>query len=374
MISRLTICLLAALTTLGGCSPASGPAVRAAPAPSVAPRASAPAASAVAPAPNPATAIRHRLTGSGPDLVLVHGNFDRMETWDAVVPALSSSFRVLTLDLVGYGETRNPSGQYTIERLGEGVLEVMNAEAIQSAILVGNSMGGAVVSYVAGRAPDRVAALVLEDANFLPTRMLPEMEARLGPVLQAAVAWKQGPADASLHKATREAVAEALRLALPTKGAVTDKVIDHFTTGFDPKHVDAVLLGQREFDFSAVADGVLAARKSKSFPVLVLWGSADPLLPVGAADAVQRKVQGARLVIFEGCGHAPHLERPESFASSLRNAFGAGAGFPTQDMLIGADGTGGKLEPGWLQTLAAKAPASEKTGANKRPKSPGQPQ
>jgi pimeloyl-ACP methyl ester carboxylesterase len=57
---------------------------------------------------------------------------------------------------------------------------------------------------------------------------------------------------------------------------------------------------------------------TEELPMLVLWGSADPVIPALHADTVRRIAQSARVEIVEGCGHFPHKDRPEVFVDAVR--------------------------------------------------------
>ena len=62
----------------------------------------------------PHLGFRYSVSGNGPyTLVLIHGNFDNMETWDKVKPALEKHFRIVTFDLLGFGKSPNPLDVYT---------------------------------------------------------------------------------------------------------------------------------------------------------------------------------------------------------------------------------------------------------------------
>jgi len=99
--------------------------------------------------------------------VLVHGAFGGAWSWDPVVGPLEAlGHTVQTLDLPGGGDDRTPVEKITLDSCAERVCEVL-ASRPQPAVLVGYSMGGAVVTQAAGRCPDQVASLVFV-AAFMP--------------------------------------------------------------------------------------------------------------------------------------------------------------------------------------------------------------
>ena len=82
-----------------------------------------------------------------------------------------------------------------------------------------------------------------------------------------------------------------------------------------------------------------------------MWGTADPIIPAASADAVHHNIEGSRLLLLEGCGHAPHLERPLPFAHAIQEAFASGASVPSEDRILSADGKARKLPEGWLEKM-----------------------
>jgi pimeloyl-ACP methyl ester carboxylesterase len=99
--------------------------------------------------------------------VLVHGAFGGAWSWEPVVaPLEAAGHAVETLDLPGGGEDTTPVEEITLSSCAARVCEVL-AQRPEPAVLVGYSMGGAVVTEAAGRCPDRVRSLIFV-AAFMP--------------------------------------------------------------------------------------------------------------------------------------------------------------------------------------------------------------
>lgn len=109
--------------------------------------------------------IRCLLSGDpgAPVLVLLHGLGEGSASWDDVAPGFAERFGVVALDLRGHGASGWP-GEYSYELMRDDVVGVLDALGLGEVVLVGHSMGGAVAHLVTQTRPDRVAALVLEDA------------------------------------------------------------------------------------------------------------------------------------------------------------------------------------------------------------------
>ncbi|MBI5549495.1 MAG: alpha/beta hydrolase [Deltaproteobacteria bacterium] len=281
--------------------------------------------------------LRYKVAGEGPTtLVLLHGSFDRLETWDAVTPRLARTFRVVALDLLGFGETRNPLGAYQPDALADGVVLALDGLGVQRAVIVGNSLGGAVAARFAARFPERTEALVFEDASLYEGSTGLEAGRALAAALQRAQAVGRAPSDVQARLELRAAVAAVLRAVLKTPGVVSEALVDHFTAGFLPPRFDAA--GKAGFDREAAPEAS-NARATTRFPVLAVWGMEDPLEKVSdAEDRLSEGFPDAKLVLLGGCGHVPHLERPEDFADILEKAFAPGGALPADDVFLPAPG------------------------------------
>jgi pimeloyl-ACP methyl ester carboxylesterase len=95
-------------------------------------------------------------------LLLIHGNASSARWWDALVPLLTGSHRVIRVDLLGYGRSSQPADRgYALPDQARRVGSAMGRLGVERVIAVGHSSGGAVVTALAERRPDLVAALVL---------------------------------------------------------------------------------------------------------------------------------------------------------------------------------------------------------------------
>ncbi|TET46547.1 alpha/beta hydrolase, partial [candidate division TA06 bacterium] len=108
--------------------------------------------------------ISFDIQGEGePALVFVHGWSNNRTIWDAQVSHFSKTYKVITVDLPGFGESGNNRQTWTIASFGEDVATVINKLDLDQVVLVGFSMGGPVVIETAKSVPDHVAGLVLVD-------------------------------------------------------------------------------------------------------------------------------------------------------------------------------------------------------------------
>ncbi len=271
----------------------------------------------------PELGLRYRVTGQGTtNLVLIHGNFDNLATWERVRPELDRNFRVLALDLPEFGESGNPFGSLSLDVMTAAVGLVMADAGMDKAVVVGNSMGGAVAASFFVRFPDKVQALVLEDSNMFPAWPLGNMGSAIQAIFAAASELQSAPQDPARMEALKKAVGDGLRIALPFPGAVDQALIDHFTAGFVGSRFDAVKNANAGLDFGPLPGKLASALAANPRPVWVVWGEKDPLIPVEVAGKIRAIPGVGPLILVGNCGHAPHLERPAEFASILTAGFG----------------------------------------------------
>ncbi|MES2573455.1 MAG: alpha/beta hydrolase [Bacteroidota bacterium] len=107
------------------------------------------------------TKIFYSDTGKGNAIVLLHGFLENQTMWQDLVPELSKKYRIITIDLLGHGETECLGYVHSMEDNAEAVQAVLSKLRIRKAVFVGHSMGGYVALAFAELYPENVRALVL---------------------------------------------------------------------------------------------------------------------------------------------------------------------------------------------------------------------
>ena len=107
------------------------------------------------------TSISYTDQGKGTAVVLLHGFLENKKMWNAFIPEWSKKFRIITIDLLGHGETECMGYVHSMENNADAVHEVLSELRLRKAILVGHSMGGYVALAFAELYPDVVKGLVL---------------------------------------------------------------------------------------------------------------------------------------------------------------------------------------------------------------------
>ncbi|MFJ5073386.1 alpha/beta fold hydrolase [Streptomyces sp. NPDC088553] len=243
--------------------------------------------------------------GDGLPLVLLHPGVGDSVVWDPVLPALTAGRRVIRYDVRGYGRSPAPTAEYSPVRDLEGVLDHF---AIERAVLVGSSMGGATSVDFALEAPERVAglALLVPGVSGYEGLATGEFFERLEPLARAGDmegivrlglrAW----AKAGGGTPESDPVAAALcRAVLPAWFSN----IGHQLTG--PPAFDRL--------------GEIAA------PTLLALGELDRPEVVRCNEEMAERIPGCRLVRLSASDHYPTLREPEHVARLIEELYAEAA-------------------------------------------------
>lgn len=222
-------------------------------------------------------------------LILLHGVNDQAGTWYPVVPMLTRDYRLIIPDLAGHGESEPKRGPITYARTLEQLDEIVQLESTGKVTLAGNSLGGWIAMLYAAGHPDRVARLVLEDAS--------------------GMAWQLG--SVPLFPKNRDEAAAMMRAVNGPDDKTADEVLDAFLA-----RKDAPL--SRFAMADAIAHLVDSRLGSLTMPVTLIWGRDDGILPLAYAEALSRRIEGAKLHVIDGAAHIPHRQQPEAFVKCLK--------------------------------------------------------
>ena len=102
---------------------------------------------------------------AGPPILCLHGRWGRGETWIDFIQHYGNRFRVIAPDLRGHGLSSKPISKYTAEEMSVDVVNLLQSLHIESAIIVGHSMGGHVAGYTAAFHPTYAKAIAILDQS-----------------------------------------------------------------------------------------------------------------------------------------------------------------------------------------------------------------
>jgi pimeloyl-ACP methyl ester carboxylesterase len=258
--------------------------------------------------------------GEGPDVVLIHGlGAAKSSFFDCAALLAKAGYRVHAIDLPGFGGSSKPSrAPYTAPWFAEAVRGVMDALDIESAHLVGNSMGGRVALEIGLRWPKRVRsiaalcpAVAFVKRDFHPLVRLLRPEFGLLP-----------------HKLRRGIVERQLWSMFCDPDAldpsVADVVVDEFQRHYSSAGARVAFYASARniyLDRPFGEGGFYPRLTELQPPALFVWGTHDKLIPAGFRRHVAEALPGAEQVVLDGCGHVPQVERPEQTVGMLRRLF-----------------------------------------------------
>ncbi len=250
--------------------------------------------------------IHYKDEGTGVPLVLLHGIGSSLHTWDGWTNELKDQFRIIRLDLPGFGLTGSDSSKtYSMERYISVLHMFLNELNISKYYLAGNSLGGWLAWEYVLDYPNEVEKLVLIDAAGFITPDNPPKPLR---ILQK---FKKRAAKG----APKFVVRKGLKKAYGDKRLITDELVDRY---FELNNRPGNPLA-----FYQVATAQYYPQTSRmpeiTMPVLIMWGSEDKKwIDVSHAYLFEELLPNDRLIIYDGLGHLPMEEDPETTAKDVR--------------------------------------------------------
>jgi pimeloyl-ACP methyl ester carboxylesterase len=253
--------------------------------------------------------------GQGEPVICVHGLGGTKASFMTTISALSDEYRVIAIDLPGFGDSHKPlDAAYDAPYFSEAVTATMDELGIESAHLVGNSMGGRVAIELGLLDPARVRSMVL---------------------LAPALAWLRDrrwrwllrgplPKLGLLQPAPRVITEPLVRGLVPGgRQGWTAAGVDEFLRSFlTPRGRVAFYESARNIylDEPHGEEGLWTRMEQMKPPSLFVWGTEDTLVPIGFRKHVARVLPRAEHLVLS-CGHVPQMEQPDATHAAMRNFF-----------------------------------------------------
>ncbi|TDE39940.1 alpha/beta hydrolase [Nonomuraea mesophila] len=234
-----------------------------------------------------------------PALLLIHGSMSSARSWDALVPLLTGSHRVIRLDLLGHGRSGKPADRgYTTPEQARRVGVVLDRLGVEHAVVAGHSSGGAVATALAEQRPGLVTALVLINTG-------PSLDAFVAPPAPAITPAQWPPSDEQIR-----------RFAAPAFSRpgfeIPDELLDEVRS-MTFHTLTTTMQATTEY----LRERTLPDRlRTLGRPLLVIFGEDDRRWRSSSA-AGYRVVPGAKVEVLPGLGHTPILEDPSRTAVPL---------------------------------------------------------
>lgn len=236
---------------------------------------------------------------SGVPVILLHGLSDSWRSYQYVLPHLPESIYAVAPSMRGHGDSERPDEGYEYSDFATDAAALMDALQIESAIIVGHSLGSSVAKRFAIDYPDRTRGVVLvASLNNWPGN--PTVQG----LWEGAIKPMEDPVDPGFVREFQEST-----VAQPIDESYMDIIVQESLKV--PAHVwKATVRESVEHDQSGELGKIQA-------PTLIIWGDQEELASREDQDAQVEAIPNAELEIYEGAGHAIHWEEPERFASDL---------------------------------------------------------
>ena len=259
--------------------------------------------------------------GSGPPVVLLHGWPQHWWTWREVMPLLAGDFRVLAVDLRGFGWSEATPRGYRKEELARDVVGVLDALELEQVCLVGHDWGGVVGFIVCLEHPERVRRYVpMNTGHVWPKGGIGVLAALPGFAYQGLLA-----SPGIGHRVgSSPRVLRAICKLISTRSDAVMGEVQRFAPRFaEPARARAAQQVYRSFllhDYPSWVRGRFRGRRLTT-PTLWLNGEQDPVLKRGSVEDLAAHADDVRFEYLPDCGHFPPEERPDLVAQKLREFF-----------------------------------------------------
>jgi len=225
-------------------------------------------------------------------ILLLHGLGGSLERWSKIIPFFSNHYRLIMPDIVGFGYSDKPHVEYSVDFFIKFIENFLQALNIDNLYVIGSSFGGLLALEFAIKFPKKVDKLVL----LSPAGMMNRVTSTLNLYISAAL------------YPTFYNVATAYYEMVYDPRTVTEASIKDF--------INRMSLNNSKYAFMSTLISLknnpdLKDRLKINIPTLLIWGKEDQLMPLKYAKDF--KIPNSKLVIFNNCGHYPHVEKVEEF-------------------------------------------------------------
>jgi pimeloyl-ACP methyl ester carboxylesterase len=260
--------------------------------------------------------VAYRDAGEGETLLLIHGMAGSSQTWREVMPRLSRHYRVIAPDMLGHGQSGKPRTDYSLGAFAVWLRDFLDELGVESATIVGHSLGGGIAMQFLYQHPEYCNRLVLISSGGLGPdvgwilRLLSAPGAELvmpviapSPVLAAGNKVKSWLSSAGLRS---------------PRGA---EIWNAYSSFADRQTRDAFLKTLRSVvDYRGQAVSALSRLQLRTeLPSLAIWGERDEIIPVQHAHDAQAVRPGNRLEVLPDVGHFAHVEAPNQVVDLIED-------------------------------------------------------
>lgn len=240
-----------------------------------------------------------------PPVLMIQGLGADLHGWDMQRLALAPLYRIIAPDNRGVGRSDRPDVPFSLEDMADDAMQVLDAEGVDTAHVVGASMGGAIAQIIAVKYPHRTRSLTLACTSGTNPEWRRELLGKwshlattkgMSALGREAARWVIGP--------------RSLRRLWPAFGWLGPFALGRPGTDFQAQ-VNAILSSTEQLEH--LNEAVASIR----VPTLVMVGNQDILTPRGDSEMLAEKIPTAELVVISGAAHGFMVEHASTFNKEL---------------------------------------------------------
>lgn len=237
--------------------------------------------------------------GAGEPVLVLHGWGSNYEVHRAMLEQLAKKYRVLALNLPGFGGSDEPPSAYSVDDFADVVAEFLQAFGFSSVTLIGHSFGGRIILKLANRdLPFKIRRIVLIDSAGI--RPQPQ---------------KKGGAKRRLYR-----ILKAVSNFAPVKKCFPN-FLEALKKRFGSADYAAASPRMRECLVKAVNEDLTPLLPGVTPETLLIWGENDTATPLSDGQTMERLMPNAGLAVIRGAGHFCFLDQPLVFSRIIASFF-----------------------------------------------------
>jgi pimeloyl-ACP methyl ester carboxylesterase len=259
--------------------------------------------------------INYEDQGQGQPLILLHGYGTSTYSWRYVSPYFSKSYRVIAIDLKGFGLSDKPTdGDYSVVEQSRIVYEFIRVHRLENVILAGHSLGGAVslLTYLmqSDQGAHHISKLILIDTASYK-QDLPVFIS----ILRVPIINKLSLCLTSNNIKSRM----ILRKAFFDHSKITKEMVTTYGAYLSLPGASQALIKTAKQIIPPNLEEISGRYKSINIPVLIIWGEKDKIVPLEVGRKLAENIPNSKFVVVPNCGHVPQEECPNQAIEAMES-------------------------------------------------------
>ena len=259
--------------------------------------------------------INYNDQGQGQPLVLLHGYGASTYSWRYVSSHFSKSYRVISIDLKGFGLSDKPTNNnYSVLDQSYIISEFIKEHNLDNIILVGHSLGGAVALFTYlmhfEHANHKISKLILFDTASYKQNLPDYISILTIPIINELL----------LRLTTRKfRIRMVLKKVFFDQTKITEEMVTTYASYLSLPGSSHALIKTAEQIIPSDIEKISEQYKSIRIPVLLIWGERDKIVPLDVGKKLFANIPNSKLIVIPNCGHAPQEECPSKAIKEMES-------------------------------------------------------